>query len=110
MQGKPHVGACVLKGGFLFGGLMFVLMIAVHIPFPTLARCLYAPAMEAGSLWHEIGLPPHGEAGFLLPLLFMVMQCFTIGALIGLWRYRRLKRRLPSPSADKAASGIPPTS
>lgn len=97
MQGKPHVAGCVLKGGLLFGGLIFVLLMAVETAFPALGKCLSAPAMALANVWHGMGLPPRGEAAVMLPFLSMVVQCFLIGAFIGLWRYSRLKRKSASP-------------
>ena len=38
MQGRPHIGGCVLKGGLLFGGLIFVLEIAVEMAFPAMGK------------------------------------------------------------------------
>ena len=93
MQGKPHLGSCLLKGGLLFGGLIFVLLMAVETAFPTLGKCLSAPAMGLADVWHGMGLPPRGEASVMLRFLSMVVQCLVIGALMGLWRYRRLQRR-----------------
>jgi hypothetical protein len=110
MQGKPHIGGCVLKGGLLFGGLMFVFLMAVEIAFPVLGKCLSAPAIGLADVWHGVGLPPRGEAAVMLPFLSLVVQCFLMGALIGLWRYRRLKQKFASLSADKAGSGVPPAS
>lgn len=106
MVGKrPRMISWMLKGGLLFGSLIFVLIILLQItlPFPALGRYLEAPANGLAWLWHESGLPPRGEAGFLLPTVFMLLQCFVIGALIGLWRYRKLRRTQSAPSTGNQA-------
>jgi hypothetical protein len=49
--------------------------------------------MRMASIWYQLGLPPQGEASAMLPLVSMVLQCFVVGALVGLWRYQLLRRR-----------------
>ncbi len=109
MQGRPHLGGYVLKGGLLFGGLVLVLLMAVETAFPALGKCLSAPIMALADMWHGMGLPPRGEAAVILPFLCMVVQCFLIGAFIGLWRYFRLKRKSASPpNLGQATPSTPP--
>jgi hypothetical protein len=106
MPGKPHIGGCVVKGGLLFGGLIFVSLMAVETAFPAVGKCLSAPAMGLANVWHGIGLPPRGEAAVMLPFLSMVVECLVLGGLIGLWRYSMLRRKYGASSAGNP--GGPP--
>jgi len=61
MQDKPpHMILSMLKAGLFFGALVFVLIIAIQIVFPTMGRYLEATTNGLAILWHESGLPPSG--------------------------------------------------
>lgn len=112
MQGqRPRTIPWMLGSGLLFGFLMVVFFSVFAIALPKIVDdCLNAPAIGSAWLWHQVGLPPQGEASFALPLVFGFIQWFIIGALIGLWRCRKLQRKFVPPSADNVASGVPPVS
>jgi hypothetical protein len=78
----------MVKYGLLFGCLMFLLLM-----FIGTQNWLAAPATSLAVLWHEWGLPPRGEAAFVLSDMLVFLQYFVIGSLVGLWRFRRLQRR-----------------
>lgn len=89
MQNKPlQTILLMLKYGLLFGCLMFVVLMLVGTQ-----NWLTAPATELAALWYASGLPPRGEAAFGLSDLFVFLQFFVIGSLIGLWRCRKLQRK-----------------
>ncbi len=70
------------------GMTVFFIVFAGAIPI-TVEYCLNGPAVGLAWLWHAVGLPPHTEAAFAMPLVFGFVQWFVVGAVVGLWRFRR---------------------
>ena len=111
MEGRrPRTIRWMLGYGVLFGILMVVFFSVFAIALPKIVDdCLNAPAIGLAWLWHEAGLPPQGEAAFAMPLVFGFIQWFIIGALIGLWRCRKLQRKAAPPvNPGQANPSIPP--
>ena len=99
----------MLGGGLLTGCLMFVVLIPVGYAFHDLGNWLNAPGLGAAWLWHAVGLPPHGEASFVLSPIFVFVQWFVIGCFIGVWRYRKAHQKsAPPPNHGQATPSTPP--
>ena len=68
---------------FIFG-----VAIPIHTLFPIFIR-VNALAVGLAWLWHTAGLPIWG----MMPLAFVFLQWFLLGALLGLWRWHRDNRK-----------------
>jgi hypothetical protein len=94
----PRVISSMLAGGLIFGCSMVALFSFFPALLPkVLDDCLNAPAVGLRWLWKELELPPRGEAALAMTVVFGFVQWFLLGSLLGLWRYRRLRRRLHPP-------------
>jgi len=80
----------MLGWGLLVGLGMtaFFMVFAAAIPEPV-NYCRNGPAVGLAWLWHEVGLPPRGEAAFAMPLVFGFVQWFVVGAAVASWRGSR---------------------
>jgi hypothetical protein len=65
----------MLGSGLFFGCLMFLFFMFFETAIPqVVSGCLNAPAIGLAWLWHKLGLPPHSEAAFAMPLVFGFVQ------------------------------------
>lgn len=66
--------------------------------FGEIINILLLPAMWLASLWGAMGLGPHGDAGFVIMLIFMVGIWPIYGLFLGLffeWMQKRRKSKTP---------------
>jgi hypothetical protein len=57
---------------------------------PKVSNALGAPAFWAFEHWHQLGLPPQGEAALAGPYFAFIIQWTIVGAAIGaIWSCRR---------------------
>jgi hypothetical protein len=70
------------RRSLLFGLLAFVGLVVVGYISLPLENLLTLPASKAAGAWHAAGFPPKGEAAFLLPPIFTVLESYLIGLLI----------------------------
>jgi len=72
--------------------------------FGEIINILLLPAMWLTNLWVAMGLGPHGDAGFVIMMIFMVGIWPIYGLLFGLlleWIKKRRKAPIPPPQTNQ---------
>lgn len=79
-------------GGFA-GLLLGVFFVAPTGYYPRLMDVLMVPAVWLFTVWHDLGLPPQGDAALIGPPLVFASLCSLIGVAIGALSCRRRAER-----------------
>ncbi len=67
-------------------GILIGLVLSFTLPPPVRD---YMGGVWLARLWHDMGLPPQGEAWAVVPLFTFFAQWLVAGVSIGLWLRRR---------------------
>ena len=94
-----------LSAGFGVGFLMVILafMLEKNPAAMGVWNFIQKPALLLADWWTGIGMPPSGEASWIItPAMMVLAQWSLIGLLVSLWRCRKLHRTV-SGNSDKTA-------
>jgi len=74
--------------GFVWGLVMLIAVMNMETKLESMSsKIVYAihyPAWGAYTAWRSMGMTPHSEAAFALPLIFVILQWMFIGLLLGI--------------------------
>jgi hypothetical protein len=62
--------------------VLFAAIEGINQFVPGVGWRIMAPAVWAAAKWRDMDLPPHGEAGILLPLIFGLLECLAVTLII----------------------------
>ena len=90
--------------GALAGLVLGILLICFESLWPRILNVLGAPAIWLFERWHQLGLPPQGEAAIAGPFVAFFIQWILLGAVIGAFSGCR-RRAGASPPQDGKGDG-----